>query len=93
MAHLTFEVAIILIFKHTATLCFSGVSANLALTQAELDYHKADVASKIKGHFTAPYKEYSIEQFTSFLMDTNIGLSSLASTRSTADSTVLEPSE
>ena len=82
---LTFEVAIILIFKHAAALCLSGISAKLALTQAESDYQKANIASKIEGRFTASYEDYSIEQFIAFLMDTNIGLLTLASTKTMAD--------
>ena len=75
----TFQLAIILILKHAAILCLSGISAELAVTQAETKYHKAKIASKIKKHFTEPYKEYSTEQFIGFLMDAKIGLSSLAS--------------
>ena len=40
---------------------------------------------KIQKHFTTSYEEYSTEQFISFLMDTNIGLSSLASIKIIAD--------
>ena len=76
MVHLTFEVAIILIFKHAAILCLSGISAKLALTQVESDYQQAKIASKIEEHFIRPYQEYTIEQFMGFLMDTDIGLSS-----------------
>ena len=85
ITYLTFQVAIILIFKHAAILCLSGMSAKLALTQAELNYHQADIASKIQEHFTASYEEYSTKQFISFLMDTNIGFSSLASVKIIAD--------
>ena len=79
ITYLTFQVAIILIFKHAATLCLSGISAKLAVTQAESSYHQANIASKIQEHFTEPLKDYSTGQFIEFLMDTNIGLSSLAS--------------
>ena len=88
---MTFQVAIILIFKQAAILCLSGIPAELAVTQAESNYHQANIASKIQEHFTACYEEYSTEQFVSFLMDTNIGLSSLASIKIIADS-VLESS-
>ena len=80
-----FEVAIILIFKHAAALCLSGVSAELALTQAESDFHKVNIVSKIEKHFTASFEEYSVEQFLAFLMDTNIGMLSLASTKTMVD--------
>ena len=85
ITYLTFQVAIILIFKHAAILCLSGMPAKLALTQAELNYHHTKIASKIQEHFTASYEEYSTEQFIGFLMDTNIGLSSLASIKIIAD--------
>ena len=75
IAHLTFEVAIILIFKHAAVLCLSGRSTKVALTQAESDFHKADTMSKIQKHFTAFYEEYTVEQIVDFLVDLNIGLS------------------
>ena len=82
---LTFEIAIIVIFKHAAALCLSGISAELALTQAGSDYQKANIASKIEGHFTASYEDYSIEQFIGFLRDTNLGLLSLEYTKVMAD--------
>lgn len=80
MAHITFQTALILIFKCAAVLCLSGISTKLALTQAESTYWKANIAFKIQEHFTASYQQYSTEQFISFLMDTNIGLFGLAST-------------
>ncbi|KAN0141007.1 hypothetical protein V8E53_001451 [Lactarius tabidus] len=67
--------AMILIFKHAATLSLSGIPVDLALTQAESDCCKAKIASKVEKQFTASYQEYSIiEQFINFLRDTNIGL-------------------
>ena len=66
-------------------LCLSGMSAELALTQAESNYHQANIPSKISEHFTAPYNKYTTEQFLGFLMDTNIGLSSLVSIKIIAD--------
>ena len=74
ITYLIFEVAIILILKHAAPLCLSGVSAKLALTQAESDFQKANTMSKIEEHFTASYQEYTIKQFVEFLMDTDISL-------------------
>ena len=82
---MTFQIAIILIFKHAAILCLSGISAELAITQAESKYHQANIASKIQEHFTASYEEYSTEQFIGFLMNTNIGLSSLVFMKIIAD--------
>ena len=83
--HLTCETGIILIFKHAATLCLSGITAKLALTQAESGYQKANIALKIKEHFTAPYEVYSIEEINVFLINTNFGLLSLALTKIMAD--------
>ena len=80
-----FEVAIILILKHAAVLCLSGISAKLAVTQAESGFQKANTMSKIREHFTGSYQEYTIEQFIDFLRDTSIGLSSLASMKIIAD--------
>ena len=57
------------------------MSAKLAVTQAESNYHQANIVSKIQELFTEPYEEYSTEQFIGFLMDTNIGLSSLVSVK------------
>lgn len=70
---LTFELAIILIFKHAAALSLSGIPAKLALTQAELNYKEANIESKIGNQFSAPYSEYTVEQFLSFVLNTNIG--------------------
>ena len=76
MTYLIFQKALILIFKHAAILCLSGISSKLALTQAESNYHQAKIASKIQDYFTASYEEYSSEQSIGFLMDTNIGVTS-----------------
>ena len=85
ITYVTFQVAIILIFKHAAILCLSGILPKLALTQAESNYHQANIASKIQEHFTASYEEYTTKQFIDFLLDTNIGLSSLASIKIKTD--------
>ena len=85
MTHVTFQVAIILIFKHAAILCLSGITAKLALTQAESKYWQANIASKVQEQFTTSYQEYTTEQVIGFLMDTNICLSSLASIETIAD--------
>ena len=85
LTYLTFCVAIILIFKHAAILCLSDISVSLALKQAVSNYHQANILSKIQEHFPASYEEYSTEQFIGFIMDTNFGLSSLASIRIISD--------
>jgi len=66
------RLASILIFKHAAVLCLSGIPAKLALTQAESDYQKANIASKIEEHFVASYQDYSSEQSIDFLIKTRI---------------------
>ena len=80
-----FEIGIILIFKLAATLCLSGIPAELALTQAESDYQKANIDLKIEEHFPGTYQEYSAEQLIGFLMSTTIGLSSFTSIKIIAD--------
>jgi hypothetical protein len=81
MTLLTFEVAIILILKHAASLCLSGISARRAITQAESDFQSANLASKIEEQFPGSYEEYTVEQFVHFVVDTNIGLSGFTSTQ------------
>ena len=81
IAFLTFEVAIILILKHAAVLHLSGRSAKKALTQAESNFQKANIMSKIQEHFTASHTKYTIDQMVEFLMDTDIGMSILPSLR------------
>ena len=84
MRLLTFEIAILLILKHAASLCISDISARVALTQAESDFHSANVISKIEEHFTASYEEYTFEQFVDFLINNDIGLSICVSTQTIA---------
>ena len=85
MAWLTFEAAIILILKHAALLCLSGSSPELALMEAELNFKKANIALKIQEHFNASYQEYTMEQFITFLIDTNFGLLKFTFTKIIAD--------
>jgi len=65
------KLATILIFKHAAVLCLSGIPAKLALTQADSDYQKSNIASKIEEHVTS-YHVYSFEQSVDFLIATHI---------------------
>jgi hypothetical protein len=67
-------VGIIIIFKHATTLCASGYLSKAALTQAELDFQKSNVDSKVASYFTAPPQEYSSQQFVDFIMDVHVGL-------------------
>lgn len=57
----------------------------MALTQAESDYQKADIDSKIEEHFPEKHQEYSVDQLIGFLMNTTIGFSSLTSNKIIAD--------
>ena len=60
----------------------------MALTQAESDFQKANIMSRIQEYFTASYEEYTIEQVVDFLVNTNFGLSAFASTYMTAYTSV-----
>ena len=71
--YLTFEQAVVLILKHATFLRFSN-SQELALTNAELDYQKANIDVAIQNHLLSYTPEHSIEQFASFIMSTDIGL-------------------
>jgi hypothetical protein len=71
--YLTFVEAVILILKHATFLRLSNLSsAKSALTLAELDYQEANVDSTIQ-NFMASSHEHSVEQFTAFIMATDIG--------------------
>ena len=82
IALLTFEVAIILIFKHAAVSRNPGSRDFIQLlSRAQSSFQKANIMSKIRGHFTASSNEYTIDQMVDFLMDTDIGMSILPSLR------------
>ncbi|KAH9003915.1 hypothetical protein EDB83DRAFT_2533363 [Lactarius deliciosus] len=44
------------------------MSAESALTHAEVDYRKGNIDSKIRQHLTAPSQEHSDESFARFIM-------------------------
>ena len=90
MTNLTGQVALILIFKHAAVPCLSGVSPKLALTQAEADFQQTNIASKIEEQFSEPDEKYTRDQFLSFLLSTNIGLLSLATAKIISDRSFLK---
>jgi len=69
-----FASAIVIILKHATTLRLSGLSAKPALAQAELDYQKLNIGSKIAPHFTAPPQEYSVSNFIDFIMGVSVCL-------------------
>ena len=73
--------AVILIFKHATFLCLSNSSAESALTYAEMDYWASKVDLKIQEYLVASSHEDPLEQFTHFIMVTDIGLFILASVK------------
>ena len=72
--YLTFEKAVTLILKHATFLRFSHSQGLALLTHAELDYQKANIDEAIQQHLMAHGPEYTVEQFASFIMGTDIGL-------------------
>jgi preprotein translocase subunit Sss1 len=65
--------AVILIFKHASFLWLSNES-HVALTLAEVDYQKANIDLKIQEYLKASSPEPSVEEFTHFIMATDIGM-------------------
>ena len=65
--------AVTLILKH-ATLLRTSNLPEAALTNANLNYQKANIDEFIQQHLMACASELSVEQFTSFIMGTDIGL-------------------
>jgi hypothetical protein len=65
--------AVTLILKH-ATLLQTSNLPEAALTNAELNYQKANIDESIQQYLTAYASELSVEQFTNFIMGTDIGL-------------------
>ena len=76
--YLTLVKAVILIFKH-ATLLHLPMSSKSALTQAAMEYQAANIDLKIQQYLTTSSQEYSVEEFASFIMATDIGIFILAS--------------
>src|ERR1700677_3321772 len=73
--YLTSEKAIILILKHATFLRLSNFStAEIALTQAELDYQEAKMDLKVQQHLTASSHEYTAELSAGFILATDFGL-------------------
>ena len=71
--YLTFVKAVTLILKH-ATLLRTLNEPEGALTKADLNYQKANIDQSIQQYLMACASELSVEQFTSFIMGTDIGL-------------------
>ena len=70
---LIFGKAVTLILKHATFLRFSNLPES-ALTSAELDYQRANIDVIIQQHLITHGPEHSIEQFTHFIMNNDIGL-------------------
>ena len=73
--------AVILIFKHATFLRLLGSSQESALTHAEMDFWASKIDLKIQEHLRASSHENSVEQFSDFIMATDIGLFILASVK------------
>jgi hypothetical protein len=75
--YLRFAKVTTLILKH-ATLSRTSNLPNVALTNVDLDYQKANIDESIQKYLTAcasdVLSDVSIEQFAGFIMDTQIGL-------------------
>ena len=70
--------AVILILKHATLLRLSNLSAESALTLAELDYQEANVDLTVQQHLAVPSQEHSVDILVAFIMATDIGLSILS---------------
>jgi hypothetical protein len=70
--------AVILILKHATSLRLLDISPELALTQAELAYQKANIDLKIQQLLAGSFQEHSVQLFAGFIMVTDIGLFILA---------------
>ena len=65
--------AVTLILKH-ATLLRTINPPEMALTNVDMDYKRADIDGSIQQFLTACASDVSVEQFASFIMNTEIGL-------------------
>ena len=65
--------AVTLILKHATLLRTSNLS-RAALTNAELDYQKANIDGSIQQYLTTCASDVSVEQFAGLIMGTEIGL-------------------
>jgi hypothetical protein len=64
--------AVTLILKH-ATLLQTSNLPEAALTNVDLDYQRENIDESIQQYLTACASGISVEQFTSFIMGTQIG--------------------
>jgi hypothetical protein len=66
--------AVTLILKHATLLRTTSCPTEAALANVELSYQKANMDESIQQYLTACASELSVEQFTGFIMGTDIGL-------------------
>ena len=71
--YLTFVKAVTLILKH-ATLLQTSNLPEAALTNVDLDYRRANIDGLIQQYLIECASYVSVEQFSSFIMSTEIGL-------------------
>ena len=71
--YLTFIKAVVIILKHATLLRRSNLPSKSALTQAELEYQVANIDMKIHQHLMVSSQVQPIEQFSDFIMTTDIG--------------------
>jgi hypothetical protein len=57
------------------------MSADIALTQAEMDYRVANIDLKIQQYLAGSLLGYTVEKFAHFIMATDIGLFVFASVK------------
>jgi len=69
--HLHLLLAVTLILKH-ATFLRVSLLPKSALTNAELNYQRANIDVTIEQHLKACASEQSVEQFVHFIMNTDI---------------------
>ena len=65
--------AVTLILKH-ATLLRTSNLPKAALTNVDLNYQRENIDESIQQYLTACASDVSVEQFTEFIMGTEIGL-------------------
>jgi len=70
-SHLHLLLAVTLILKH-ATFLRVSLSPKSALTNAELNYQRANIDVTIEQHLKACASEQSVGQFVHFIMNTDI---------------------
>ena len=66
--------AVTLILKHATLLLPSDLQKKEALINVDLHYQKANIDESIQQYLTACASKLSVEQFASFVMDTDISL-------------------